>query len=200
MRHRRKSALPLGKKKKTVARILERAKNWHAFISLSRLEPALDTARLHASAKNKVQLQKSLRTCGWWPDPPSAVPSIGRGAIAHRALFRLWRLCHPSRTDLDPLVELALAIKGLKIYLGTSPSVPVPTGAPLGAPTPNDFEKTGPMPPSHWAGVFNCDVKTLKARIRDGSIRAKKLSPKSYQLAIDDLPAKEQTKHRSQQG
>ena len=49
--------------------------------------------------------------------------------------------------------------------------------------------------PSRWAKVFQCSWDTLKRRLKEGAIRHKKLSVKSYQIAIDDLPECEKSKH-----
>lgn len=46
-----------------------------------------------------------------------------------------------------------------------------------------------PNSPSQWAKVFGFSVDTLKRRAEDGTIRAKKLSPKSWCIHVDDLPA-----------
>ncbi len=50
--------------------------------------------------------------------------------------------------------------------------------------------------PSRWAKLFEIIPTTFKKRLRDGSIRHKKLSPKSYLIAVADLPAKHQSKFR----
>jgi hypothetical protein len=59
-------------------------------------------------------------------------------------------------------------------------------------------EMTTADSPSRWAKMFGISLSTLKRRFADGSIRHKKLSTKSYQIAIDDLPAKHQGKFRAQ--
>ena len=46
-----------------------------------------------------------------------------------------------------------------------------------------------PRSPSEWAKQFNMSWDTLKSRIDDKSIRAKKLTSKSYRVHLDDLPA-----------
>jgi hypothetical protein len=45
-----------------------------------------------------------------------------------------------------------------------------------------------PDSPKRWAKVFNMHPDTLKSRIREGKIRAMKLSTKSYRIHTDDLP------------
>jgi hypothetical protein len=57
-------------------------------------------------------------------------------------------------------------------------------------------EWTTPDSPSRWAKLFGFSVDTLKRRFDDGTVRHKKLSSKSYQIAIDDLPAVHQAKFR----
>jgi hypothetical protein len=58
---------------------------------------------------------------------------------------------------------------------------------------------TTPDSPQRWAKVFGFSVDTLKRRFKAGQIRHKKLSTKSYQIAVDDLPAAQQTKFRAAQ-
>jgi len=60
-------------------------------------------------------------------------------------------------------------------------------------------EWTPPNSPQHWAKLFDFSVDTLKRRFKDKTIRHKKLSSKSYQIAVDDLPAIHQSKFRNQQ-
>jgi hypothetical protein len=50
-----------------------------------------------------------------------------------------------------------------------------------------------------FAKLFGFSVDTLKRRFKDGSIRCKRLSSKSYQIAVDDLPAIHQPKYRNVQ-
>jgi hypothetical protein len=45
--------------------------------------------------------------------------------------------------------------------------------------------------PSRWAKKFGFSTDTLMRRFKDGSIRHKKLSTKSYQIHVDDLPRKQ---------
>jgi hypothetical protein len=42
--------------------------------------------------------------------------------------------------------------------------------------------------PKQWAKRFGFSVDTLNRRFKDGTIRFKKLSPKSYCINVDDLP------------
>ncbi len=58
-------------------------------------------------------------------------------------------------------------------------------------------EMTTPDSPGRWAKLFGFSANTLKRRFKDGAIRHKKLSSKSYQIAIDDLPAIHQSKFRN---
>lgn len=51
--------------------------------------------------------------------------------------------------------------------------------------------------PTQWAKLFGISPSTLKRRFKDGKIRHKELSAKSYQIAVDDLPAKHQDKYRN---
>jgi hypothetical protein len=58
---------------------------------------------------------------------------------------------------------------------------------------PEAFEVPGgwsdPKSPAQWARVFGVSWDTIKRRIKDGKITAKKLSMKLYQVAVKDLPA-----------
>jgi hypothetical protein len=45
-----------------------------------------------------------------------------------------------------------------------------------------------PDTPAGWAKRFNMSWDALKLRLEDGTIRNKKLSPRSYQIHIDDVP------------
>ena len=45
-----------------------------------------------------------------------------------------------------------------------------------------------PDSPTRWAIVFDISAQTFKRRVKDGKIRAKKLSSKSYQIDIQDIP------------
>jgi hypothetical protein len=60
-------------------------------------------------------------------------------------------------------------------------------------------EWTRPDSPARWAKVFGFSTDTLKRRFEDGTIRNKKLSTKSYQIAVDDLPVDQQSKFRNAQ-
>jgi hypothetical protein len=63
--------------------------------------------------------------------------------------------------------------------------------------TSDDLEWTRAQSPSDWRKVFRLSWDTLKRRMKDGKIRYKKLTTKSYQLAIADLPDAEQEKFRT---
>lgn len=45
-----------------------------------------------------------------------------------------------------------------------------------------------PDTPKRWAKVFGVNVQTIKRRFQDGKIRNKKLSDRSYQVHVDDVP------------
>lgn len=49
-------------------------------------------------------------------------------------------------------------------------------------------EWSKPDGPKQWARVFGFSVDTLMRRFRDGMIRHKKFSSKSYSIHVDDLP------------
>jgi hypothetical protein len=53
---------------------------------------------------------------------------------------------------------------------------------------------------SRWAKAFGVSRNTMARMLSEGTVRNKRLSAKSYQIAIEDLPAKEQEKHRPQKG
>jgi hypothetical protein len=62
----------------------------------------------------------------------------------------------------------------------------------------DQIEWTRPDSPKCWAKLFGCSPSTFTRRCREAKIRHKKLSTKSYQVAIDDLPTIHQAKFRSQ--
>ena len=47
-----------------------------------------------------------------------------------------------------------------------------------------------PNTPSEWARMFGCSRATFQRRVKDGTIRAKKLSCRSYQVHLNDVPSK----------
>ena len=64
-------------------------------------------------------------------------------------------------------------------------------------PGADQIEMTPADGPSQWAKLFGISVSTFMRRLKDGTIRHKKLSSKNYQIAITDLPAKHQAKFRN---
>jgi hypothetical protein len=55
---------------------------------------------------------------------------------------------------------------------------------------PADGPWSPPDSPAGWSKRFKVSWDTLKRRFKDGSIRYKKLSSKSYRIHLDDLPEK----------
>jgi hypothetical protein len=55
--------------------------------------------------------------------------------------------------------------------------------------TGTDGPWSTPDSPSQWAKVFNVSRDTLMRRFRDGKIRHRRLTSKSYQIHVDDLPS-----------
>jgi hypothetical protein len=51
--------------------------------------------------------------------------------------------------------------------------------------------------PSRWAKQFKMSARTFKRRVKDGKIRAKILSDRSYQVHLDDLPKQEKANESS---
>jgi hypothetical protein len=72
-----------------------------------------------------------------------------------------------------------------------TPAVQASTASPLGEPPADEkaIEWSKPDGPTQWAKVFGLSYNTMVKRLREGVIRNKKLSDRSYQIAIDDLPA-----------
>jgi hypothetical protein len=54
--------------------------------------------------------------------------------------------------------------------------------------TASDCDWSLPQSPKEWAREFGVHVKTFIRWVRKGTIRAKRLSPKSYQIALGDVP------------
>ncbi len=64
----------------------------------------------------------------------------------------------------------------------------------------DEIEWTTPDLPSQWARLFRVSRSTFMRRLQEGSIRHKKLSSKSYQIAVADLPAMHREKFRNPAG
>jgi len=124
----------------------------------------------------------------------------GTTARLWREMCRSWPIVRACYQELCPFEGEATAESDVKLGVnraterGNGP--PMPT-APMAVPTSEDW--TPADGPSQWAKTFGFSVSTLKRRFKDGRIRHKKLSPKSYQIAIADLPANHQAKFRNVQ-
>ncbi len=57
---------------------------------------------------------------------------------------------------------------------------------------PDQTDWSEPDSPKRWAIVFGVSSDTIKRRFKDGTIRAKKLSDRSYQVDRRDIPAQRQ--------
>jgi hypothetical protein len=100
----------------------------------------------------------------------------------------VWK-CYPQMTkaewtamryvDRVPLLRQALA--ALK-----TPSAPDALPA---APAASDGPWSKPDSPKRWGKAFGFSSDTFIRRCQDGSIRHKKLSDRSYQVHVDDLPS-----------
>jgi hypothetical protein len=125
-------------------------------------------------------------------------------AAGRRELLQLWqhelgvRAAPPEiktptnhQEACDALYEFHRAVEALPD--STAPSRdPPPADS-----TATQLEWTRPGGLSQWAKVFGFSPTTLKRRFNDGKIRHKKLSTKSYQVAVDDLPSDQQSKFRT---
>lgn len=60
---------------------------------------------------------------------------------------------------------------------------------PDAAETPDNVQWSKADTPTRWAKVFGFSARTLKRRMKDGSIRVKVLSRRSYQIDVRHLPA-----------
>ena len=89
------------------------------------------------------------------------------------------------------------AVHRLSQGQAAKPDQPDGNGA-VGSPaqTQRPTEWTKPALPSYWAGIFECDVRTLRAMIEKRKIVGDIMSTKRWRIAIDSLPAKEKNKHR----
>ena len=83
--------------------------------------------------------------------------------------------------------------------LEAAPAGPLMPNADARGKSPVEPEWTTSDSPQRWAKLFGFSVDTLKRRFKDGKIKHKKLTSKSYQIAVDDLPAVHQTKFRKPQ-
>jgi len=75
---------------------------------------------------------------------------------------------------------------------GPPDSIPVERGE-----AGESVEWTTADSPSRWAKLFDISPPTFMRRLKEGKIRHKKLSTKSYLIAIADLPAMHQAKFRN---
>lgn len=97
----------------------------------------------------------------------------------------------PGPTEPPPAREATDGEASAAVMPGSPPAVPAaasPRDPPAGVPL------TTADSPTRWAKLFAVSVSTFKRRCGDGRIRCKKLSDRSYQVAIEDLPAKHQAK------
>jgi hypothetical protein len=58
----------------------------------------------------------------------------------------------------------------------------------LDAQAPADGPWSEPNSPSQWARVFRVSTQTIRRRFKEGKIRSKKYTAKSYAVHVDDLP------------
>ena len=66
-------------------------------------------------------------------------------------------------------------------------------------PKPEPTKWSKPDSPNKWAKVFKCSYNTFMTRLRDGKISHKKLSTKSYQIDMRELPADYKESHSKSQ-
>ncbi|MCL4205748.1 MAG: hypothetical protein KJ000_24970 [Pirellulaceae bacterium] len=60
--------------------------------------------------------------------------------------------------------------------------------APPAAESDDDIPWSKPEPPKNWADMFNCSERTFKRRVENGTIHARKLSTKAYQVDKRQIP------------
>jgi hypothetical protein len=84
---------------------------------------------------------------------------------------------------LAPNIFLALA-RAVEIFAEGSARGPSPKTPEIHAP-----RLTAPKSPKELAKIFNCSWDKLKPLLEGGKIRNRKLSSKSYQVMLDDMPA-----------
>ena len=133
-------------------------------------------------------------------------------AMRSKFLQRVGDVTKEDLAQLKALMDREQSLSGRNMstdrdgQLNPGQSISPPRGAEPGgkkneaqADTPVDkIDWTTPDLPSRWARMFAMSLDTFKRRIEKGQIRYKKLSTKSYQIAIDDLPAKHQAKFRGE--
>jgi hypothetical protein len=97
-------------------------------------------------------------------------------------------------SETSPEHDLSGAGQSLSAIPVEAPSNPIRV-----APTQagESMEWTTPDSPTRWAKVFDVSPTTFKRWLEGNRIRHKKLSSKSYQIAIADLPAMHQATFRT---
>jgi hypothetical protein len=151
----------------TLNRRIGRSEQAHA---LTNLLPALAHIRNHDKSDLSPEQQDLLREA---LDHTSEVATKCLAEIPKRL-----------REDLKDDEELYEAVDDiLKAAEGGAPPLPGPNGW------------TTPDSPTRWANAFHCSLATFKRIVADKTIRAKPLTKKLYQVAVDDLPELQKAKY-----
>lgn len=156
----------------------------------------------------------------WQPDPDRQrgieriqvlCDAEGTGVIAPTLRKLRARICQrrnltPAQTDGLTLKAAAYILEDLNSKTGNiapavkeatlSPEDPAGDATTRSAYTGSSVDLTTADSPSRWARLYGIGVKAFLSRCKEGKIRHKRLSSKSYQVAIDDLPAKHQSRYR----
>ena len=135
-------------------------------------------------------------------------PFSDRYSAAHKAILAAYNE-HVGETLGDHLEGLLASLMRLKQPHPKGPVNPVgirsycedirrhfeganamPRGTHQQAETGGSGPWSRPNTPSEWARMFGCSRATFQRRVKDGTIRAKKLSCRSYQVHLNDVPSK----------
>jgi len=130
----------------------------------------LRTIVRYNALRESLERVADLLQAGCPPDTP-AQPD----PVAHKQVARPLELLMPESESIDARSDGSGDLQKL------APQQP--------AESASDGPWSKPDSPKRWAKLFNLSWDTLKRRFDDGTIRHKKLSSKSYQIHVDDLPS-----------
>jgi hypothetical protein len=135
-----------------------------------------------------------------WRGPEAARLLRERTAEMLRAMHKRPRRARGGPLNLDVFKKARDFAYHLQGWARTIEEEELLRSAQLAATTqpPATLELTTADSVSRRAKVFGVSRNTMARMLSDRKVRHKRLSAKSYQIAIADLPAKEQEKHRPQ--
>ena len=120
-------------------------------------------------------------------ETPGALLKPWDSGLGHKLREHLPAVCRHLETDVLP-------IPVSKLFVGCQQEEHLLQSG--GSPGTVQVEWSMPNSPTQWAKVFGWSYSTMLRRLEDQKIRNKKLSKRSYQIALDDLPTRHKDAHR----